>query len=598
MAQGTKPLRRIGRYELLEEIGHGGMATVFRAVDTNLEREVALKFLHPHLTSHMESRQRFQREARAVAKLKHPAVLEIYDYSDAEGDDVFIVMELVQGITLRRFFDDQTGEPLLAEAATLLIRPVVAALAHAHENGVVHRDVKPENILIGPMGKVKLSDFGIAHLVGLSQMTTTGQILGSPAYMSPEHIEQAELDARADVFSIGTILYEMVVGRVPFEGKTPHAVIKEIVEGNYNDPISVNPAVGHELACIIRKCLATNPEKRYGSASELMSDLDMLLAMMNVEPVDEQLVLFLQDPGMWMGRLRPDIIKLTLDFGISARRKRQIPKAMDHFNRVLAFEPGNERALTAVAGMSRQRRTRRIVEKAGLVLPIIIVIAAVVWAATRRVPEVDDPLVAASNLNPRAGFEDAAPAREEKKPPAQDAGKRQEPPVVAPTTEQLTLKSQPPRVRKTRVVAFTPWPAAVEIIIDGKTRFPYEPANRKQVLSVGKHTISFVPNDLTRFEKQTWKIRIPPGDTPYSFRERLRWRPAKLLIESNVKAAVTVPGRATDKVNNPFEVRIKKGPKEQVSVLVSAEGYIPRTKQVTITAGELVKTRVNLVKSR
>ncbi|MCP4602513.1 MAG: protein kinase [Proteobacteria bacterium] len=590
--------RRIGRYELLEEIGHGGMAVVYRARDTNLQREVALKLLHPHLASHLESRQRFQREARAVARLKHPAVLEIYDYADVEREDIFIVMELVQGSTLRRFLDNRTGEPLSAEAVALLFRQVAAALAHAHANGVVHRDVKPENILIGPKGKIKLSDFGIAHLAGLSQMTVTGQILGSPAYMSPEHIEQAELDARADVFSAGTVLYEMAVGAVPFEGKNPHATIKKIVEGDYSDPLRSNPAVGYNLGSVIRRCLALDPKERYETARELVSELDAILDTMGIGPVEEELTAFFAGPEAWTEKRKPEVIAKTLSLGLAARRQQNFAEAMDHFNRVLAREPGNERALSAVAGMTRRRRVRRILERSIFVAPVLIVLIAVAWASVPGSKGIKETSTPPGNPGTIVIRPDASPSVADRGPAVIDAGEKKVGPVALPKNERATSKRQISKAQKTRVVVFTPNPMAVEIDIDGKERFPFGPANRKRILSVGKHTISFVPNNSIRFIKQTWKIRIPPGDIPFHFRERLRWRPAKLLVESNAEAVVTIPGRATGKANKPFEVSINKGPEEQVSLLVSAEGYILRTKQVTITAGELARIRVTLIKTR
>ena len=137
---------------------------------------------------------------------------------------------------------------------------------------------------------------------------------------------------------------------------------------------------------------------------------------------------------------------------------------------------------------------------------------------------------------------------------------------------------------------------AVEVVIDGKERFQWGLTTRERSLSVGKHTIAFIPKDKKRFVEEQWKVNIPPGDKPFKFRRRLRWRPAELFVESNVDAVVTVPGRAADKANKRFEIGIKKGPKEKISVLVSSEGYIPKTKQVTITAGELARLKVNLRK--
>lgn len=619
--------RRIGRYELIEEIGRGGMAVVYRALDTMLDRVVAIKVLHPHLSSHQEARERFHREARAVARLKHANVLEIYDYSDVEGVDVFIVMELVEGISMRKYLDQNRGEPISAEAVALVMRPVVAALAHAHANGIVHRDVKPENILIGGQGTIKLSDFGIAHLAGVSQMTATGQILGSPAYMSPDHIELEELDARADIFSVGTVLYELAIGRAPFEGPNPHAIIKKIVEGQYRDPLSCNPAVGHDLSQIIKRCLKAAPKDRYANADELVSALDSLLHEMSIEPGDDALNEYFKDPEIWNGKCRQEIISKTLNKGMTARRQRDLQAAINHFNRVLALEPGNEKAIRAVMGMGRQRRARRLLERGLMVLPLIIAVAALVWASVRAgepetaVPETVAPLAdkepgsdTSLTLKTLSTISDSSTLANpslgpNKKPTTERDGELvpdddEEP--VDPAAQPTPKKKRKPVSRspftaapKTRVVIFTPQPMAVQIVIDDGERFPFGPAHRKKEVRVGKHNITFLPNDPKRFYPKTWQVSIPAGTEPYQFRGRLRWRPAKLLIESNVpEAAVTVPGKATDRVNHTFEVPISEGPTEQISVLVSAEDYVPRTRTVEITAGELTRIRVTLVEAK
>ncbi len=597
--------RDIGRYRVLEEIGRGGMATVYRAIDTSLEREVALKLLHPYLTSHEESRTRFKREAQAVARLKHDSVLEIYDYSAGERGDVFIVMELVQGTTLRRLLEDRNGEPVPAEAAALIIIPVCAALAHAHENGVVHRDVKPENILIGPEGDIKLSDFGIAHMAGASQMTVTGQILGSPAYMSPEHVEMAELDARADIFSVGIILYEIAVGRAPFEGANPHAVLKKIVEGKFSDPVTANPGIGHFLSKTINRCLRYEPSERFETAAALGEALKEMLVAMGLDQPREDLRAFFAAPEEWFESRKSDIVHQTLNWGVVARKKKRSREAMDHFNRVLALDPGNERAIEAVAGMNRRKRLRTVLERAAVIIPVVIAIIGLVWGLSRKATPAPGPAPA-----PREhGIAESMIADE---PPEADTGPPPEPQdttdatAATPIAPDTSTASKPPRTRKrpkpddalatVRRVVFTPHPLAVEIVIDGDARFPFGPANRFRELPTGEHTISFIPNDRRRFVEETWKVTIPEGDAPYQFRKRLKWRPASVLIESNVEATVTIPGRVSNRSNREFSVTIKDGPSEKLSVLVSRDGYVPQTKPLNINAGELTKLAVNLVK--
>src|SRR5687768_18382494 len=181
------------------------MAVVYKGLDTSLHREVAVKVLHPHLASHEEAKKRFEREARAVAKLRHENILEIFDYSGKESADSYIVTEFIRGRTLRTFIaGHQIAFP---EIAAMIVVEVCRALQHAHSLGVLHRDVKPENIMIRTDGVVKLTDFGIAQMLDHHRLTVTGQLLGSPAYMSPEHIEGGQLDFRTDVFAAGIVLY-------------------------------------------------------------------------------------------------------------------------------------------------------------------------------------------------------------------------------------------------------------------------------------------------------------------------------------------------------------------------------------------------------
>lgn len=603
MASSDDITKRIGRYEVLDEIGRGGMAVVYRARDTSLGREVALKLLHPHLADHPEARKRFQREAHAVARLHHSCIVEVYDYSDVEGEDVYIVMELVEGTTLRKFLEEGTSGPLPAEAAALIARQVFFALAKAHEQGVVHRDVKPENILIGTDGKIRLSDFGIAHLAGLDQMTVTGQILGSPAYMSPEHIEMAELDARADIFSVGTMLYEMAVGSLPFQGNNPHQIIKRIVEGYYDHPLSVRPAVGHDISAVIVKCMQQKPDQRYQDAALAVEDLDRALEGMGVGPVDEELVAYFEDPVEWEDRKRSEIIDHTLSLGQAARRTGRLPVAMDHFNRVLALEPGNEKALDAVAGLSRRRRVCRGFERAAIALALLLAIGAIVWAVVKSV-EFDQPRddtddgaatrggektekpVGPADEAPDAGtFAKRPVARENRADAGAEAGLRKAAKVILDRQAMV-------RVKPRRKVVFNPNPMRVEVEIDGKERFAYKTTDRARLLEVGKHTVRFIPED-GRLMPHAQAVEVEAGEGPMTVAARLKWRPARLKVSSNVDTVAVVQGRPPGKTNRYFELPME-GPQEVVKVLVGARGYRTATKQVRITAGDSVEVRVDL----
>jgi len=257
------------------------MATVYRARDRRLAREVAVKIIHRHLRENQEVARRFVSEARAVAKLRHPNIVEVYDVSDAGDDERYLVVELVRGTTLRKLI--ASHEYLPPEIAAIIGVEIAAAVDHAHGLGVIHRDIKPENVLVAtpvPGGAderasdsdvplIKITDFGIAKLLDAQGVTSTGQVLGSPAHMAPEQIEGGDVSARADVFGLGVLLYEALVGRLPFDGKNPAQVLRRVLEGTFTPPDKARPTVGARLSAIVSKALAHDVADRYASAAEL-----------------------------------------------------------------------------------------------------------------------------------------------------------------------------------------------------------------------------------------------------------------------------------------------------------------------------------------
>jgi eukaryotic-like serine/threonine-protein kinase len=269
----------LDKYELLDRVGQGGMAVVYRGIDRELRRVVAIKILHKHLADYQEARDRFEREAQAVAKLRHENILEIFDYSGADAAEAaggsYIVTEFIDGQTLKQHI---TERPIaFPEIGAMIVLQVCRALAHAHAHGILHRDVKPENIMIRTDGVVKLMDFGISHMVDLERLTVTGQLLGSPAYMAPEHVEGRPLDFRTDVFAAGIVLYQLTVGKLPFEGKNPHEVLKRIAECRFVDPRHANPRIGNRLGRIILRAMAAAPADRFPAIGEMVVALEAYL---------------------------------------------------------------------------------------------------------------------------------------------------------------------------------------------------------------------------------------------------------------------------------------------------------------------------------
>ncbi|MGI6029431.1 MAG: Stk1 family PASTA domain-containing Ser/Thr kinase [Candidatus Heteroscillospira sp.] len=258
------------RYEILEMIGHGGMAMVYKAVDHRLGRNVAIKVLREDLALDQEFRRRFQNESQAVAMLSHPNIVSVYDMSSSGGME-YIVMELVEGINLKQYMNSKGV--LTWKEALHFASQICRALSHAHAKGIVHRDIKPHNIMVEKNGSVKVADFGIARLQD-GPSPNTQETMGSVHYISPEQARGEASDARSDLYSLGIILYEMLTGRLPFTGDSAVSVAVKHINGVFDAPRTVNPEIPEKLEEIILKAMAVNPDDRYQTADEMLADLE------------------------------------------------------------------------------------------------------------------------------------------------------------------------------------------------------------------------------------------------------------------------------------------------------------------------------------
>jgi len=374
----------LDKYELLERVGQGGMAIVYRGLDRSLKRVVAIKVLHKHLSEYQEARDRFEREAQAVAKLRHENILEIFDYSGAEAAEAFgssyIVTEFIDGQTLKQVI---TERPVtFPEVGAMIVLQVCRALAHAHSVGILHRDVKPENVMIRSDGVVKLMDFGISHMVDLERLTVTGQLLGSPAYMAPEHVEGRQLDFRTDVFAAGIVLYQLTVGKLPFEGKNPHEVLKRIAECKFVDPRQANPRIGNRLGRIILRAMAADPAGRYPSVNEMVLALEGYLEESGIDgdKVAAELARYFQDPAAYERELEERLVDQLVRRGQELLDQDNRAGALDVFDRVLTIDPDNEKVLAILDGINRRTRIKTAAIAAGFVA----VMGACAFAIHRR----------------------------------------------------------------------------------------------------------------------------------------------------------------------------------------------------------------------
>ena len=259
----------VGPYRIVEQFGQGGMATVFKAYHASLDRYVALKALHPAFNQDPNFEARFQREARVVAKLEHPNIVPIYDYSEHEKRP-YLVMKFIEGVTLKARMDQG---PLSSEEITKIVDAVGSGLAYAHKQGVLHRDIKPSNVLIATDGQIYLADFGLARIAQSGESTlSSDMIMGTPQYISPEQaMGKADLDQRTDLYSFGVMLYEMVVGKVPFNADTPFSIIHDHIYSPLPMPRVVNPKVPEPVERVLLKALAKERDDRFEDAARLIS---------------------------------------------------------------------------------------------------------------------------------------------------------------------------------------------------------------------------------------------------------------------------------------------------------------------------------------
>ncbi len=601
------------------------MAVVYRGRDTALDREVAVKLLHPHLAARAESRARFSREARAVARLKHPNIVEIFDYAGDAAVESYLVTEFVHGRTLRAFADEERlAHP---ELGALLVRALADALAHAHGAGVIHRDLKPDNVLVlesGGARALKLVDFGIARiLTSDDRMTMTGALVGSPNHMAPEIIEGREADERSDVFSLGTILYWLSTGRLPFAAPNPTATLRRVIDGRYEDPRRASPGMPEALAAAIDRALIGDPERRTQTAVALRDELDTALASVGLSDPVAELASFLADTTGYAATLRGRLVSFALARADDALAARDTAHGMRLLDRVLALDPGNAGVAARLARLTSQvqwRRRRRVAALVGL--PVVVVALGVVgvirWREARVT--VSPPAVVveragggARDVDTRPTTAPQHPVAPEKAPsarggdappsalPAQGAGSRSEDVLAvgrrqeaaAAAVARRTEAPGPPAARPIRTVSVQLHvrPYAQRALLDG-----VEVAHGEQrvafTFSTGSaHRIQVEHACCFPFVREFAAGEVVPQ--PLELKVPLRPRPARLRVDADPATRIYVEGKlvgtAGDSQRAPLEIPVPTGgetPYEAPAQLrLERDGAAPLLTTLRVRAG-------------
>jgi eukaryotic-like serine/threonine-protein kinase len=525
---------QLAKYEVLEELGHGGMATVYRARDRRLGREVAVKVIHPHLRDSQEVVVRFNAEAKAVAKLRHPNIVDVYDVSEPNEADQYLVVALVRGTTLRKLLQERGLMP--AEVAGALGLELLAALEHAHGNGVVHRDVKPENVLLerrrpdGPEAgehdrprrvSVRLTDFGIAKLLDAQGVTSTGQVLGSPAHMAPEQIEGGEVDARSDVFGAGVLLYECMVGHLPFDGANPAQVLRRVLDGVYPEAHREHPPVGASWSKILDRALARAPADRFPDASAMRDAIAAELHRLDVEDPARDLEAWIDDPASFDAAYGNKLVDRLCTLAGDARKRGDVLAAAADYNRALALRPHDPSLLRIVAGMNRAERRGRALRRVGRIAAAAVGLSALAAAATRIVhgyaqPTPERPLSTAPA--PPAASASGVPAGTPSTITAPQPG---------PTATRLPFVIREPRPERRVTIDLKP-PMGVSVSIDGQPSRDVS-TGETLTLSARAHSLAFSCPVCTSVQ-----VGVDASERDTTLVVSVPVKPATLVVEGDV----------------------------------------------------------------
>ncbi|OGJ91085.1 MAG: hypothetical protein A2268_01995 [Candidatus Raymondbacteria bacterium RifOxyA12_full_50_37] len=511
--------KTIGNHRIVREIGSGATATVYLCHHVSIDRKAAIKVLHSHLLADSKSLERFRREAQAIASLNHENIVRIYDFVVEKGNS-YIIFEYIEGTTLKERLAEEKDFP--PELAVPIAFEVCRALKAAHDVNIIHRDVKPENILLTRDGRVKLTDFGIARFLEMDGMTLTGALMGSPNYMSPEQVEGGEVGRTADIFSVGVLLYYMMTREHPFSGPSHAKIIRNIMTGSYTPAETANRRVNLLASRVVDTCLRKDPAERYGSAEKLLQALASLNECFGFsDPAEELRRFFSMERMAYLKGFAGSLSAALLKQAHSDLAKKNTARALALLNHLLCLNPADREALRLYKRMSRKRSLKFF---AGIGLCVFLLAAGLFFVLHRDTP---NPLQAPPSVSvPLPDTMLATSDSVEESPPLST-----QEPVVSKTArlmaalmpkkqdtvivQAISVKSEVGRFGTFKL--FTkPW---AKIYIDGEYK-GNTPFLGTVIVSAGKHAVRLVNPFCTAFEDSIMIAGDSVTEKRYELREK------------------------------------------------------------------------------
>ncbi len=573
----------IGRYRVIAQIGTGAMASIYRASMQNLGRDVALKILHTHLTEKKEHIQRFIREAHALANLPHPNIVQIYDFG-AEGDLYYIVSEFVNGKDLSQILS--TIDPLPVPVATIVVLQLLEAIDYAHRHGIIHRDIKLENVMIGSDGIVKLTDFGIAHIFEWDKMTLPGALIGSPYYMAPEIIEGKPAKAESDIFSAGVLFYRLVTGRFPFPGNNPAQVLRAILKDEPQPPHKLVQQVDRDLSRHILECINKNLDER-PDAGELRDELLKYLEPLSIRDVHHELREFYLKPGEYWKLKNEQFIQSLTENARKFISVKNYGSAIALLNRAISSGAVSKEVTRL---LNTAKFNRRIwVYPVILLTSLIILIGGIKFLEQKKEEDIKasiSPVVIKTEKR-EEGLEEKEGSREEKTEKEQDKKEIvKKETKMAVSKEKLEIPVEKPEIKTGKLkVRTNPW---ADVYIDGRF-YGRTPFIDTIELPEGKHIIE-VRNPFA--EKVRKEIIIEGGEV-YTEHLTLPLLPGSVDIIINVEAQLYIDGRLIGEGTIFQDIPVSQG---RHTIKIERRGYRPVEKSIDIDAAQSLSLKFDLVK--